>query len=272
MSSVIWDAPELAERYDRISDLQFESGRRLMEIMGIKEGDTVLDVGCGTGRLAVHVSKIVGPSGYVVGIDPSPHRIRVAETKLDGLEHDNLRFSIGQGEDLLSLPSSAFDHVYYSSVFHWIENKAAALAEARRVLKPGGIVGMTTIDKSHPYEARKVIEKISRAPEYAKHVKYGDDSGMLLSRDELSTLIEEAGFRGIDIKSAIRKHCYASVEALLDFMEASSFGNFLKDMPEHLRKGFLGTMKEELEKWKEGSRIELESSTMYAVARKVDRA
>jgi ubiquinone/menaquinone biosynthesis C-methylase UbiE len=268
MSSVKWDAPELAERYDRISDLQFESGRKLAEMMGIKEGDTVLDVGCGTGRLALHISKVVGPSGGVIGIDPSPHRVRVAESKLKGLEHDNLRFAIGQGEDLISLSSGAFDHVYYSSVFHWIGDKPAALAEARRVLKPGGTIGMTTVDKSHPLEMRKVMERIFSAPPYAGHVKYEDEFNMLVGRDELNTLLEDTGFGRIDIKTVVKKHYYASAEELFDFIEASSFGNFLKDIPEHLRKGFLSTMKEELEKRRAGPRIELESSMMYAIAKK----
>ncbi len=81
MSGVMWDAPELAERYDRMSDSQFQSGCILVDRMNVKKNDVALDVGCGTGRLALHVSGIVGPSGRVVGIDPSPHRVRIADRK-----------------------------------------------------------------------------------------------------------------------------------------------------------------------------------------------
>jgi len=270
MSSVTWDAPELAERYDKISDLQFESGRKLLDMMGIKEGDTVLDVGCGTGRLALYVSKLVGPSGTIVGIDPSPHRIRVAEAKLKGLEHDNLRFMLGQGEDLMSLSSGVFDHVYYSSVFHWIGDKAAALAEAKRVLKPGGTIGMTTVDKNHPLEMKKVMERIFREPPYAGHVKFEDEFNLLVDREKLNMLLANAGFNRIDICSIVRKHYYSSAEELFEFIEASSFGNFLRDVPEHLRQGFLRTLKGELEKRRAGPHIELESNMMFAVARKSD--
>ncbi len=182
VSNVTRDAPELAERYDKVSELQFESGRRLADMMGIKEGDTVLDVGCGTGRLAIHISKVVGPAGSVTGIDPSPHRLRVAEAKLDGQDHQNLRFMPGQGEDLTSLPSGAFDHVYYSAVFHWIGDKPAALAEAKRVLKPGGTIGMTTVDKSHPLTMRKVVERVFREPPFAGQVNYEDELSMLVGR------------------------------------------------------------------------------------------
>ncbi len=87
MNSVMRDGPELARLYDRISDLQFEGGKKLVAMMGVKKGDAVLDVGCGTGRLAVHLAGIVGPSGSVTGIDPSPHRISIAEEKLKGQGH-----------------------------------------------------------------------------------------------------------------------------------------------------------------------------------------
>jgi ubiquinone/menaquinone biosynthesis C-methylase UbiE len=270
MSSVMWDAPELAERYDKVSDLQFESGRRLADMMGIKEGDRVLDVGCGTGRLALHISKVVGPSGSVIGIDPSPHRIRVAEAKLKGPEHGNMSFMLGQGEDLISLPSGTFDHVYYSSVFHWIGDKAAALAEAMRILKPGGAIGMTTVDRSHPLEMKKVMERLFSQPPYVGHVKLEDEFSLLVDREELNALLANAGFGHIDIKSVVKKHYYSSAEELFEFIEASSFGNFLRDVPEHLRQELLVTLKGELEKRRAGASIELESSMMYAIARKPD--
>ncbi len=270
VSDVTRDAPELAERYDKVSDLQFKSGCRLIGMMGIKEGDTVLDVGCGTGRLALHISKVVGPAGSVIGIDPSPHRLRVAEAKLDGQDRQNLCFMPGQGEDLLSLPSGTFDHVCYSAVFHWIGDKPAALAEAKRVLKPGGAIGMTTVDKSHPQKMRKVVERIFSEPPYVGQVNYEDELSMLVGREELNALLAGAGFDRIDIRTVIKKHCYSSAEELFEFLEASSFGNFLKDIPEHLRQAFLKALKGELEKRRTGPRIELESSMMYAMARKPD--
>jgi arsenite methyltransferase len=268
MSDVLRDAPELAERYDKVSDLQFESGRKLAEMMGVEEGDTVLDVGCGTGRLALYISGVVGPLGGVIGIDPSPHRLKVAEAKLKGAEHDNLRFMLGQGEDLISFSAGTFDHVYYSSVFHWIGDKAAALSEAMRVLKPGGAVGMTTVDRNHPLEMRKVMERIFSEPPFDGHVDLEDELSMLVGREELIALLADAGFEQIDIRSVVKKHYYSSAEQLFEFIEASSFGNFLREVPEHLRQRFLGTLKEELEKRRAGPRIELESSMVFATARK----
>ncbi len=87
MSSIKWDAPELAERYDRVSDSQFERAVLLVKKMGIGPGDAVLDIGCGTGRLAMYLSSVVGPRGRVIGIDPSPHRIGVAQRQAERSGH-----------------------------------------------------------------------------------------------------------------------------------------------------------------------------------------
>jgi arsenite methyltransferase len=268
MSNVMWDAPELAERYDRVSDIQFRSGSLLVERMGMKEGDDVLDVGCGTGRLALHVSKIVGPAGSVTGIDPSLHRIRVAESKLRGKAFPNVRCMIGQGEDMIFLPVSAFDHLYYSSVFHWIEDKAAALREAYRVLKPGGTIGMTTVDRSHMYAMRQMWEKVLDG----KHdqVNMGQDmSKLLVSSDELDGLMRTTGFIDIDICLVPEKHYYRSAREFIEFIEASSFGNFLRQAPGYVRSQIIEDMGVELEKRRTDAGIELESSTMFAIARKL---
>ena len=166
MSNVSWDAPELAERYDRVSDSQFKKGCILASMMGIKSGDAVLDIGCGTGRLALYVSNILGSSGRIVGIDPSPYRVNVAKDKLKEGAPMNMSFMIGRAEYLDELSDCSFDHVYYSSVFHWVDDKKAALKEAYRVLRPGGIIGMTTGDRDKPFTIRDISNKLFTSPPY----------------------------------------------------------------------------------------------------------
>lgn len=267
MSSVMWDGPELAERYDRISDMQFKSGSILVDRMGIKKGDAVLDVGCGTGRLALYVSKIVGPQGRVTGIDPSPHRIRIAESKLKGRDFHNVRFLIGEAEDLHAFTDNTFDDVYYSSVFHWLGDKRTALQEAYRVLKHGGNVGMTTVDRDYHFAMKEVMEKLF-TEKYPGISIDNDFSKMLVNRKELEELLTGAGFGDVNIFTLEEKHYYSSPEEFFGFIEASSFGNFLRQVPDRIRPKVLEDMGKELENMRTGKGIELTSNTMYAIARK----
>jgi ubiquinone/menaquinone biosynthesis C-methylase UbiE len=141
-TSYTHDSPQLAATYDRISDSQFAGGKRLVERMNIREGERVLDVGCGTGRLGRWLAEVVGPSGSVVGVDPLPERIAIARTHAPGVE-----FEVGQAEDLSAFADAGFDAVCMSAVFHWVTDKPKALAEVRRVLRPGGRLGVTTVPR-----------------------------------------------------------------------------------------------------------------------------
>ena len=69
----------LAQTYDTVSDSQFANGKRLVEQLGVGVGQRVLDIGCGTGRLAFHVLERIGPRGELIGIDPLPERIAIAD-------------------------------------------------------------------------------------------------------------------------------------------------------------------------------------------------
>ena len=75
------DNEALANAYDEISHSQFNKGRTLIEKLAVKDGDSVLDIGSGTGRLGRHVMTIIGQSGHFVGIDPLEERIKIASEK-----------------------------------------------------------------------------------------------------------------------------------------------------------------------------------------------
>ena len=235
MSNIKFDDTELAERYDAVSDSQYKKGLMLIEQMGIKSGDRVLDVGCGTGRMALHVSEIIGPSGSVFGIDPSPYRVKVAEEKLKTKALKNVRFDIGRGEDIGALSAGAFDHVYFCSVLHWIEDKPAALAGAYHVLKPGGTIGMTTGDRDEPSSVRGITNKVLSRPPYQGRVMVSEDASKPVTMKELEALLSAAGFKDIDIGHRPVNKLFPTSEKAFEFNEASSFGNFLKHVPEDLR-------------------------------------
>jgi ubiquinone/menaquinone biosynthesis C-methylase UbiE len=233
-TSFAHDSRDLAETYDRVSDVQFEGGKRLVERLGVKEGARVLDVGCGTGRLAQWIAERVGTNGVVTGIDPLEERIHIARSRGSAV-----RFEVGQAEDLRAFEDSSFDIVCMSSVFHWVADKAKALSEVRRVLRPGGRLGLTTL----PYELARagtvglVLQALlARAP-YAGRVdisvltfaKHGYTSSDLVS------LLLESRLEFEELHVMPRTRTHASGEAVVDFLEASSFGNFLRLVPEELR-------------------------------------
>lgn len=217
------DTPELAEIYDQTSDRQFEHGKNvLIASLDLQPGEDVLDVGAGTGRLAEHVASIVGPSGRVVAVDPLPLRVDLARRRANG------RFEVGvaQAEDLSAFADESFDAVYLNSVFHWIEDKPRALAEARRVLRKGGRIALNTQNPDRPHELRHLIgEAVVAAglPFSAEQVQ----PTVGVPRTELEPLLTAAGF--VDYAATLHSFdsLYSEVDELIALSTSSSFGNFL---------------------------------------------
>src|SRR6187402_3254654 len=114
--------------------------RELIELVGAREGERVLDVGCGTGSLAIAASRAVGESGSVVGIDPSPEFIVRAAAKARRARV-KASFQAGTAQNL-GFEDWSFDVVMCTFVLHQLPPAALhrAVAEMARVLKPGGRV------------------------------------------------------------------------------------------------------------------------------------
>lgn len=116
------------------------NSRMVVELAGIRPGESVLDVACGTGNLTLTAKTYAGPGGRVHGIDASPEMIAVARKKAEQ-SGNAVVFDVGLAEKL-AFPDAAFDVVISRLAMHHLPDdlKRAAFAEMLRVLKPGGRV------------------------------------------------------------------------------------------------------------------------------------
>jgi ubiquinone/menaquinone biosynthesis C-methylase UbiE len=127
----------VADRYEEAT-LNFGPAlTRLLDLAALKPGDRVLDVATGPGIMARIAARAVGASGQVVGVDIAEQSLEVARRKAaeEGLEQ--LTFQVEDAENL-TLPDGTFDAVFCSMGLMHFPAPEKALAEMRRVLKPGG--------------------------------------------------------------------------------------------------------------------------------------
>ncbi len=136
----------MAHYYDAFTTLLFRGRERQMRAEFIRQaqiqpGSSVLDVGCGTGTLTLLARRAAGPQARVEGIDVAPSMVEVAQKKAReaGLE---ITFRTGKMEDL-PVETAQFDVVLSSMMLHHLDGDDArrkGLGEARRALKPGGVL------------------------------------------------------------------------------------------------------------------------------------
>ena len=156
--------------------------RRLVELAGLRPGQSVLDVGSGTGGLALAVREQVGPAGEVCGVDPSPEMLARARRKA-ARRGAAVRFETAPVEDL-PFPDATFDAVVTSLVLHHVaeENRARGVAEIARVLKPGGRFFAADVGGTH-----------GRPGLFHRVVRHGH-----FDLEEMTPVLEGAGLRVVD--------------------------------------------------------------------------
>jgi SAM-dependent methyltransferase len=121
-------------------------------IASLQAGETVLDLGSGAGIDCFLAAERVGPSGRVIGVDMTAQMIERARRNATEGGYENVEFRLGEIE-ALPVADASVDVIISNCVLNLSEAKERALAEAYRVLKPGGRIVVSDMVSDHPVPA-----------------------------------------------------------------------------------------------------------------------
>jgi len=200
-------------------------GRLVADAAGIFAGQRVLDVACGTGALTRTVAERVGPAGAVLGLDANPEMLAVAR-RLDA----PIEWIEGRAE-ALPLPDASVDAVVSQFGLMFFDDRAGALREMRRVLRPGGRLAVAVCDaveRSPGYGALAALlqtlfgERVAGA--FRAPFAIGDPA-------LLGALAQQAGLAHAEVLRRSATVRFASVDALVSTERACvwTLGGLLDD-------------------------------------------
>ena len=239
----------------------------LLDELGIAPGLAVLDVACGPGTVTRRAAGRVGPSGQVTGCDLSPGMLELAMAKKPLDDAAPIAYQQCPADDL-AVPDEAFDVVLCQQGLQFFPDKAGALAEIRRALKPGGRAGVAVwcaIEECPFWDALAVAV----GAVLGKEAEIGFRSGPwgLPEADELERLFDAADFSDVDV----RRHTLPAVfeggpPQLVATLSAASVGPQVMALDAQGRAALLAAAEAALAPFRHGDELRSEAASHIVLA------
>ncbi len=167
-------------------------------VADLRPGETVLDLGSGAGADVLISARRVAPGGRAIGLDMTPEMLELARANARQAGVENVEFLEGYLEDI-PLPDGSVDVVISNCVINLAADKRVVLAEAARVLRPGGRLAVSDV------VAEPDMDEATRDD----MVQWTGCVAGALTEAEYRDALEGAGFAGLEIARAHRVHTHA---------------------------------------------------------------
>jgi len=144
----------------------------IVETLALSPGMTVLDAGCGPGRLTVPLARSVGLTGRVVALDIQPGMLARAKTKTEAAGQANVEFvAAGLGDGTLS--ANYFDRAVLVTVLGEITNPSSALADLFISLKSGGFLAIVEVIFDPHFQSRSTVTRLAVSVGFRERAFFG---------------------------------------------------------------------------------------------------
>ena len=225
MAAHDWDGAT----YDRISKPLERNGLTVLDRLALRGDETVLDAGCGSGRVTQALVKRV-PRGHVIGVDGSPGMIAAAAKRL------------GDGAELivadlaeLDLGGRRVDAVFSTAVFHWIANHDALFARLRAVLREGGRLVAQCGGAGNTPELLAATRVVGEREPFAPYLR-GFSPWNFPGPEETAEGLRAAGFG--DVRTGLIQRP-APYEDLREWLHVNALSAHLLRLPEGRHKDYV---------------------------------
>jgi len=254
-----WDA----EKYDLTHAPQVDVGRELIEMAGVRAGDSILDIGCGTGTLTFELARLAH-KGKVIGIDPSIEMLDRAKDKCSSFSNISL----------FNIPAQAlefqkeFDLVFSNSTFQWIKEQEDVMVRAYRALKPDGRIAVQMPAMDFCWTLTENIHSAIVALGLEKKYNKMESPWHFPLKEETDRFLKDAGFRNINVFYKDYTLLFGSVNEVLAWGVSAALRPYLALLSEKKQERFKYAFAMGFENYRTEKGIEFNFRRLFAFAEK----
>ena len=226
-----WDA----RTYHRVSAPHQDWAEELLDRLALRGDETVLDAGCGSGRVTLRLLDRL-PAGHVVAVDGAPSMVAQAREVLDG------RATVIQSDLLeLELPEPV-DAIFSSAVFHWIPDHDRLFRRLFATLRPGGRIVAQCGGAGNIGRFRAVSDAVAAREPYAEHFAGWAGPWNYASAEETAERLRAAGFT--DVRTWLQPWDVAPPEPA-EFLRSVCLHPHMERLPAELRERYIDEVLDE---------------------------
>ncbi len=258
-----WD--RTAPKYGLVGPPIFSiSGQRLLELMSLEPGDRLLDVACGRGAVAIPAAQIVGPSGLVTATDYSPCMVAEAEKEAKKHSLSNITCACMEAQNL-EFPDNSFHALTCGFALFFFPDMRRSLAEMRRVLVPGGKLGLSlwgkgTIVPQWPILG-ETIKEYGLRPVVPNPIAW--------KPEDIDPLLTSTGFSDIEIVEERYDLPFREASEVWEFtLSVGPIEVMLEQLSEKRRQEFIGTFLSHIQELATPEGIPANFRVLYLVAKR----
>ena len=220
-----WDAAT----YDRCSDAQHAWGLEVLERLPLRGDETVLDAGCGTGRVTKALAERLA-RGRVVAVDGSPAMVAQARAALG--ERAEVLVA-----DLLELElEQPVDAIVSTAVFHWITDHDRLFARLHAALRPGGVLAAQCGGEGNVASLLAAVAAVTAREPFAEHFSGWSGTWYFAGPGETRERLEATGFEGVETWLERRD---VTPDEPREYLRTVTLGAHLDRLPPALHEPFL---------------------------------
>ena len=231
MNTYKWDAKD----YQDNSAVQQKWAMELITKIGLKGNETVLDIGCGDGKVTAEIAKKL-PHGSITGVDNSREMIDLANKNFPHETYKNVLFKLFDAKKLNF--NNEFDIIFSNAALHWVKNHIPVLKGIIKALKKNGKVLLQMGGKGNAREIIKTVNLIKKNSEWKEYFINFKFPFSFYGPDKYRVLLDNVGLKINYIKLINKDMTQEGKEGLKGWIRTTWF-LYTNRVPENLRNLFI---------------------------------